>query len=254
MLKGNGVGVGKTGLPLNNAQIVCLDQPESGMADAYRWLRTSLLLSTPGTPPKVLLVTSPQPRDGKTTTSINMAIVFAQKQKRVLLIDGDLRRTALHHYLDVQPNGGLSAALVGEDPSQFYVPHPRLPGLTVLPAGRRPPKPPDLLDSDRMRDLVASWRQEFDQVIIDSPPVIGMSDAVILATMADTVLLVVRSHQSRRQDLCLAQEILAKVDAHIGGAIVNGFSMQGYGSYRDSPLYKHYFEWRQGRNGNNDEA
>jgi len=123
----------------------------------------------------------------------------------------------------------------------------------VLPAGRRPPKPPDLLDSDRMRDLIASWRQEFDQVIIDSPPVIGMSDAAILATMADTVLLVLRSRQSRRQDLYLAKEILANVDAHIGGAIVNGFRMQGFGSHGGSPLYQHYFEGREGRNGN-DEA
>jgi capsular exopolysaccharide synthesis family protein len=252
MLRGNGVGAGKTLPPLNNAQVVCLDQPESEMADAYRWLRTSLLLSTPGTPPKVLLVTSPQPREGKTTTSVNMAVVFAQKQRRVLLVDGDLRRADLHRYLHIQPNGGLSAALVGEDPTGFYVPHSCVPGLTVLPAGRRPPKPPDLLDSERMRDLVARWRQEFDQVIIDSPPVIGMSDAAILATMADTVLLVVRSHQSRRQELFRAHEILSNVDAHIGGAIVNGLDMRRFGLYGRSSLYKPYFDGRPGRNGNED--
>ena len=250
MLKGNGAGAGKAVPRLNNAQIVCLDQPESEMADAYRWLRTSLLLSTPGKPPKVLLVTSPQPRDGKTTTSINMAIVFAQKQKRVLLVDGDLRRADMHHCLHINPNGGLSAALVGEDPDGFYVPHPHVNGLTILPAGRRPPKPPDLLDSDRMRHLVMLWRQQFDQVIIDSPPVIGMSDAAILATMADTVLLVVRSRQSRRQDLYQAQDILSNVGAHVGGAILNGLDMQRFGFYGDRSLYKHYYDGRQGRNGN----
>jgi capsular exopolysaccharide synthesis family protein len=251
LIKGNGVGIGKAVPPLNNAQLVCLDQPESEMADAYRWLRTSLLLSTPGTPPKVLLVTSPQPRDGKTTTSINMAIVFAQKQKRVLLVDGDLRRADMHHCLNIKPNGGLSAALVGEDPDGLYVPHPHVNGLTILPAGRRPPKPPDLLDSDRMRDLVTLWRQQFDQVIIDSPPVIGMSDAAILATMADTVLLVLRSRHSRRQDLCHAQEILSNVDAHLGGAILNGLDMQRFGFYGGRSLYKHYyFDGHQGRKGN----
>jgi capsular exopolysaccharide synthesis family protein len=255
MVKGNGVGVAKVLHSEDNYgthQIVCLEEPESEMADAYRWLRTSLLLSTPGTPPKVLLVTSPQPQEGKTTTSVNMAIVFAQKQRRVLLVDGDLRRADLHHCLHIQPNGGLSAALVGEDPAPFYVSHPRVPGLTVLPAGRRPPKPPDLLDSDRMRDLVARWRQEFDQVIIDSPPVIGMSDAAILATMADTVLLVVRSHQSRRQEVFRAQEILSNVDAHVSGAIVNGFDMQRFGYYGRSSLYKPYFDRRPRRNGDED--
>jgi capsular exopolysaccharide synthesis family protein len=253
MVKGNGTGVGRIVPSLNGHQthqVVCLEQPESEIADAYRWLRTSLLLSIPGTPPKVLLITSPQPREGKTTTSVNMAIVFAQKQRRVLLVDGDLRRADMHRYLQVQPNGGLSAALVGEDPTNFYVPHPRVPGLTMLPAGRRPPMPPDLLDSDRMRDLVTQWRQEFDQVIIDSPPVIGMSDAAILATMADTVLLVVRSHQSRRQELARAQEILSNVDARVGGAIINGFDMQYSGYYKDRQLYEHYFDGRHRRNGN----
>jgi len=253
MVKGNGTGVGRMVPSSNNHgthQVFCLEHPESEMADAYRCLRTSLLLSTPGTPPKVLLVTSPQPREGKTTTSVNMAVVFAQKQRRVLLVDGDLRRGDLHRCLQIQPNGGLSAALVGEDPTGFYVPHPGVPGLTILPAGRRPPKPPDLLDSDRMRDLVAQWRQEFDQVIIDSPPVIGMSDAAILATMADMVLLVIRSRQSRRPEFLRAQEILFNVDAHVGGAIINGFDMQRFGSYGNSSLYKRYYDGRNRRNGN----
>ena len=150
--------MGSTGLAApdrngNARRIISLEQPESEMADAYRSVRTSLLLSMAGTPPQVLLVTSPVPGDGKTTTSVNTAVVFAQKQGSVLLVDGDLRRADIHHCLNLRPNGGLSAALVGEDPRQFYITHTSLPNLTILPAGKRPPMPPDLLDSARMREL-----------------------------------------------------------------------------------------------------
>ena len=224
----------------NGRRIISLDDPESEMADAYRSVRTSLLLTMAGNPPQVLLVTSPVPGDGKTTTGVNTAVVFAQKQRSVLLVDADLRRADVHHSLNLRPNGGLSAALVGEEPSQFYITHPMLSSLTVLPAGKRPPKPPDLLDSDRMRELIAQWRQQFSQIIIDSPPVLGLSDAVILATMVDMVVLVVRARQSRRQDLRHALEILSDVGAHVGGAVINDFDVHRLGYYPS--LYNKYFD------------
>jgi capsular exopolysaccharide synthesis family protein len=168
----------------------------------------------------------------------------------VLLVDGDLRRADLHRCLDLPTNEGLSTALIGKDPSAFYIPHPDLPGLVILPAGPRPPKPPDLLDSDRMRELIASWRQAFDHIIIDAPPIIGMSDAVILATMVDTVVLVVRAQQSHRHDLLRAQEMLASVDAKVGGAVINDFPMDCHLPYGYDPsLYRGYFESAKGRNG-----
>lgn len=222
-------------------EVVTLEQPESQMADAYRSLRTSLLLSTPGTPLQVLLITSALPREGKTTTSVNTAVVFAQKNRRVLLVDADLRRGGLYQCFKLPRTGGLSAALVGGDPAKFYVSHPDLPSLTILPAGDRPPKPPDLLDSDRMRELISLWRQEFAQVIIDAPPLIGLSDSVILATMADSVVLVVRAGQSRRQEICMAREALASVDAHVSGAIINDFDVHRYSYYGEPSLYKDYF-------------
>jgi succinoglycan biosynthesis transport protein ExoP len=226
-------------------RVAALERPEGIVADAYRSLRTALLLSNAGAPPKVFLVTSALPREGKTTTSVNTAVVFAQKDRRVLLVDGDLRRADLNRCFDLPRNGGLSAALVGEDPRQLYYPHPDLPNLMILPAGLRPPKPPDLLDSERMRELIAMWRQEFDHVIIDAPPVIGLSDAVILATMTDTVILVVRAKQSRRQDFSLAQEILASVNANVGGAVINDFQLNdGY----NKKLYGGYFDESGERN------
>jgi len=248
---GNGNGLGRM-VPSSergggHGLIVSLEYPESEMADAYRSLRTALLLSTAGTPPQVLMITSPLPREGKTTTSINTAVVFAQKKRSVLLVDADLRRADVHRSLSLPTNGGLSAALVGESPNQFYIPHPKLPNLTILPAGKRPPKPPDLLDSDRMRELIAQWRQEFAQVILDTPPVLGLSDAVILSTMADTVVLVVRARQSRRQDLTHTREILANVDANLGGAVINDFDVHRMGYYGEPSLYNHYFSGGTGR-------
>jgi capsular exopolysaccharide synthesis family protein len=246
--------LGRSGAALDKGtllRVVTIDRPESIVADAYRSLRTALLLSNPGAPPKVILVTSALPREGKTTTSVNTAVVFAQKNRRVLLVDGDLRRADLYHYFDLPVSGGLSASLVGEDPSQFYVPHRDLPNLMILPAGIRPPKPPDLLDSDRMRELIAMWRRQFDHVIIDAPPVIGLSDSVILATMTDTVVLVVRAHQSRRQEFSLSQEILAGVNANLSGAVINDFQLSGSGPYGYSAKqYGAYFDENLGRGQN----
>jgi capsular exopolysaccharide synthesis family protein len=245
-------GNNRIGLPPdrngNMRRIICLEQPESEMADAYRSVRTALLLSMAGTPPQVLLVTSPVPGDGKTTTSVNTAVVFAQKKRSVLLVDGDLRRADVHNCLNLSPNGGLSAALVGEDPRQFYITHTSLPNLTILPAGKRPPMPPDLLDSARMRELIEQWRQEFTQIIIDAPPVLGLSDAVILATMVDTVVLVVRAKHSRRQDLRHTMEIITGVDAHLGGGIINNFDVHRLGYYPS--LYNKYFDGDGNGNGN----
>jgi capsular exopolysaccharide synthesis family protein len=223
-------------------RVATLDRPESEMADAYRSLRTVLLLPNGSPPAKVHLITSPLPREGKTTTSVNTAVVFAQKNRRVLLVDGDLRWGGLNRCLNLRRNGGLSAALNGGNPRDYYLSHPELHNLFILPAGSRPSKPPDLLDSDRMRELVSTWRQEFDQVIIDAPPVIGLSDAAILATMADSVVLVLRAGQSRRQDLFRAQEILARVDANVAGAVINDFDLKGHGYYgNNAALYGRYF-------------
>ncbi|MGD0548359.1 MAG: CpsD/CapB family tyrosine-protein kinase, partial [Terracidiphilus sp.] len=135
-----------------------LDQPQGEIADAYRSIRTALQLSSPGAPPKVILVTSALPREGKTTTSVNLAAVYSQNNNRVLLVDGDLRRADLCKYFKLERNKGLSSALAGEEPELFYATHPKLPNLTILPAGPRPPQPPDMLDSDRMREFVKRWR------------------------------------------------------------------------------------------------
>jgi capsular exopolysaccharide synthesis family protein len=243
---------GSTALSGVNSPIPVLDQPHSETSDAYRTLRTALLLSNPGAPPKVILITSALPREGKSTVSVNIAAVFSQKNRRVLLVDGDLRRGDLRQYFKYGSIQGLSAALAGEEPEQFYVKYPRLPNLDVLPAGTRPPQPPDMLDSDRMRQLIQRWREEFDTVIIDAPPVIGMSDAVIFSTMADTIVLIVRARQSRRQDVNRTVEILRRTgNAHVSGIVINDLDAKGTGFYGDdASLYGHYFNQVDGTNDN----
>jgi capsular exopolysaccharide synthesis family protein len=208
--------------------------PRSHAAEAYRSLRTTLLLAAPGAPPKIILVTSSLPDEGKTSTSINSAVVLAQGPRRVLLVDADLRKSSIHKMMGFSNNSGLSGALTGEDPSGSYISHPMVPSLTILPAGYRPPLPSELLDSDRMRELIAQWRSDFDHVIIDTPPVLGLSDALSLSTLADSVVLVVRASQSRRQSVCRAREALMGVKSRLTGAILNAVdvnSMDYYGYY-----------------------
>jgi|SRR5437879_1901397 len=177
--------------------------------------------------------------------TINSAIVLAQKNRRVLLVDADLRRPTVHIRMGVSNNSGLSGALTGNEPGESYVPHPTLPTLSILPAGHRPPLPSELLDSDRMRELIARWRAEFDHVIIDTPPVLGMSDAVVLSTHADAVVLVVRAAESGRQSVRRAREVLLGVHAKLAGALVNAVDMNSmdhygyYGYYGNK--YHHYY-------------
>jgi succinoglycan biosynthesis transport protein ExoP len=192
------------------------------MAEAYRAMRTSLLLSSLGAPPKVILVTSALPQEGKTTTSINSAIVLAQKGSRVLLVDADLRRPGIHKALGLQLRSGLSNVLTGNASLQQAITRSALvPTLFVLPAGTPPPNPAELLSSTHMRELIAQLREQYDHIVIDTPPTLSVTDAVILSTCADSVVLVIRSGQTAKHALRRARDILIQVNAHVSGVLMN---------------------------------
>ena len=217
-------------------------RPQSQMAESYRALRTSLLLSNLGAPPKVILVTSARPQEGKTTTSINTAIVLAQKGVRVLLVDGDLRRPSVHKALGMQPRSGLSNVLTGSATIQQTVTASTvLPNLFILPAGTPPPNPAELLASSNMRDLIMELRQQFDHIVIDTPPTLSVTDAVVLAPRADACVLVIRSGQTTKQALRRARDILTQVNAHVAGVLLNAVDLT-------SPDYYYYYEY-QGKYG-----
>jgi polysaccharide biosynthesis transport protein len=217
-------------------------RPQSQMAESYRALRTSLLLSNLGAPPKVIMVTSARPQEGKTTTSINTAIVLAQKGVRVLLVDADLRRPSVHKTLGMGPRSGLSNVLTGSATMQQTITtSPILPNLFILPAGTPPPNPAELLASSNMRDLLAELRQQYDHIVIDTPPTLSVTDAVVLSPRADATILVIRSGQTTKQALRRSREILMQVNAHVAGVLLNAVDLT-------SPDYYYYYEY-QGKYG-----
>jgi succinoglycan biosynthesis transport protein ExoP len=228
---------------------VALSQPKSQTSEAFRALRTSLLLASVGTPPKVMVITSASAGEGKTTTACNSAIVLAQTGHKVLLVDADMRRPMLHTRIGVDGTTGLSACLAGmQDPDSVFLKVESLPNLYVLPAGKTPPYPSEMIASETMRHLLDRWRSEFDQIVIDTPPVLAVTDAVILSTMADAVIVVARSGVTGYQSLCRTRDLLRKVHAKIAGVVVNDLALNSVG-YAD--YYGHYRS-NYNYNGNNE--
>ena len=220
-------------------ELVTQTRPQSQMAESYRALRTSLLLSNLGAPPKVIMVTSALPQEGKSTTSINCALVLAQKKGvRVLLIDADLRRPSIHKTLGMGPRSGLSNVLTGSTSlEQAITPTSIHPNLFVLPAGTSPPDPAELLGSQNMRDMLNQLRLQYDHIVVDTPPSLSVTDAVVLSPAADAVVLVIRSNQTTKTALRRARDILAQVNAKVVGVLLNAVDLS-------SPDYYYYYEYQ----------
>ena len=219
-------------------ELVTQSRPKSQMAESYRALRTSLLLSSSGGPPKVILITSALPQEGKTTTSINSAIVLAQKGMRVLLIDADLRRPSIHKTLGMGHKAGLSNVLTGSAKLQQAITASTvLPSLFVLPGGTLPPNPAELLASASMKQLLDELREQYDHIVVDTPPTLSVTDAVVMSTSADRVVLVIRSGQTTKQALRRARDILLSVNAKVCGVLLNAVDLT-------SPDYYYYYEYQ----------
>ncbi|MGB8065105.1 MAG: polysaccharide biosynthesis tyrosine autokinase [Candidatus Sulfotelmatobacter sp.] len=218
--------------PSGILSLITYERPKSEAAEAYRALRTSILLSSFGAPPKVILVTSAMPQEGKTTISANSALVLAQRGSRVLLVDADLRRPGVHRLFGLTPREGLSSVISGSGKiEEAILPCPEVPSLWILPAGPIPPQPTELLGSTVMRDLIARWRNEFDHIIIDTPPCLAVTDAVLLSPEADRVILVARSGQTTRPALRRACDLLLQVNARVMGIVLNALNLQATGGY-----------------------
>jgi polysaccharide biosynthesis transport protein len=219
----------------------------SSVVEAYRMLRTSVLLSSAGKPPKTILFTSGQPGDGKTTTAVNTSVSLAQLGAKVLLIDCDLRRPTVHRALRIPKQRGLSAYLSSESKPEEVIQETRIPSLSAITCGPIPPNPAELLASDRMRDLLQWASENYEHVILDSPPLLSVTDPVVLSTRVDGVILVVQAGRSTRDILRRARHELLQVGAKVFGVVLNNLDVrrEGYGP-NDASYYSYGGYHREG--------
>ena len=230
-----------TAPPSESTALAMVDDVRSPIAEAYRHLRTSLLLSSAGQPPKTILVTSSQPSEGKTTTAINTAFMLAQTGAEVLIIDCDLRRPRLHTQFEVGNAKGLTTWLSGEkNLDNLLQVCTKTPNLKILTSGPVPPNPAELLGSEEMRRLLSLLGERFTHIIIDSPPAISFTDASILSTMVDGVMLVVHGGRSSRAVVRRAKQQLLDVGAHIFGVVLNNVKLESQ-DYYYSGYYSNYY-------------
>jgi polysaccharide biosynthesis transport protein len=212
-----------------------LTQPKSQFAESFRSLRTSLLLSTAGHPPKFIVLTSATPSEGKTTAASNLAAILAQRDTRVLLIDGDLRRPNIHHRFGLNGKIGLTTVLTGATKLEETVQGvPEIPNLDILPSGPVPPFPTEMLSSGAMDAILRRCGELYDYVVVDSPPILSVTDGVILARQADAVVLVVRHGKSSKHVVRRARDILLRAGAGITGIVLNAVDL-------NSPEYYGYY-------------
>jgi capsular exopolysaccharide synthesis family protein len=218
----------------------------SRLAEAYRSLRTTILLSRAGTPPQVILISSAKPSEGKTSITTLEAIVFALNGARVLLIDSDLRRPSVHLRFRIGNKVGLTSVLTGKSPlHEAIVSVPTVPSLHLLPAGPIAPMPAELLGSLQMQRLVEGLRASYDFILIDTPPVLTVTDAAVLVSISDGVVLVLRYGQASRNVVARASEILLRSGAHLLGVVLNAVDLQSsdYAEYYGR-AYNDYYQSR----------
>jgi len=227
-------------------ELVTHGHPKSILSEAYRNIRTSILLSFSEKPPKKIVITSPNPSEGKTTTVINTAIALSQTGAQVLIIDGDMRHPRIHKIFNEENGAGLSNFLSGNSPLDSIIKKTEVPNLYYIPSGPIPPNPSELIGSKLFKVMMDSLGKKFDHIVLDSPPALGFADSVILSTTVDGVILVVLGGKTPRETLQRAKEVLHQVNAKILGVVINRVDIHrsGYGYY----YYRyHYYYGKDGK-------
>ncbi|HEX3100654.1 MAG TPA: polysaccharide biosynthesis tyrosine autokinase, partial [Pyrinomonadaceae bacterium] len=230
-----------SGSPASSA-LIRMDERNSPMAEAYRHLRTSLLFSSAGKPPQTILITSSQPSEGKTTTAINTAITLAQGDVDVVIIDCDLRRPRLHSHFGMENTSGLTNYLSGDKNTEHLMKtYKDLPRLKVITSGPIPPNPAELLSSNEMRNLLTFLSGRFKHIIIDSPPAISFTDASILSTLVDGVVLVAMANKSSIHLMKQFKQRVTAIGARIYGVVLNGIKSNSEEYYYYGSGYYNYY-------------
>jgi capsular exopolysaccharide synthesis family protein len=214
-------------------ELMSYAEPMSMLGEAIQHIRTSLLLSTSEAPPKVIVITSGNPGEGKTTVSVNLAAALAGPDRRCVILDCDLRKARIHQVFRQPVQPGLTNYLTGASALDDVLRTTSVPNLYFLPAGPTPPNPNELFSSSAFANLINHLRGEFDYVILDSPPIIGFADGRTISTIADGVLLVIRHHFTTRRAGQLAMQLLTQNNARILGGILTMTKKErmGYGGY-----------------------
>ncbi len=216
--------------------LITVATPRSPISEAYRTLRTNLEFSSLDKPVKTMVVTSPGPEEGKSTTLANLAVTLAQAEKKVILVDCDLRRPSQHQIFGLKNGAGLTTMVV-DDQAMTNPPlqETEVPGLWLLASGPLPPNPSELLGSRRMGEIIGLLAQRADIVLFDAPPIIAVTDAAVLSSKVDGVLLVINAGGTKRDHAQRAKALLEKVNAHLVGAVLNNMNM-------DTSLHRYYAE------------
>lgn len=211
--------------------VVADANPTSPISEAYRTLRTNLQYAETDRPLQLLMVTSAGPNEGKSTTIMNLAVTYAQMEKRTILVDADLRKPTAHFTFGLTNRTGLSHVLSGQADLREVVKESRIPGLDVMTSGPIPPNPSELLGSSRMDALLDQLREQYDIVLIDTPPVLAVADAQVVSSKSDGVLLVVNARTGKRQHAIKARNALQFVQARIVGIALNQTAHRDAGPY-----------------------
>ncbi|KHE71458.1 capsular biosynthesis protein [Halobacillus sp. BBL2006] len=201
--------------------LIANDNPKSPIAEQFRTIRTNLQFSSVDKELETMLVTSASPSEGKSITTANTAVVFAQQGKKVLLVDADLRKPTIHYTFRTDNTYGLSNYLVSERPLSDLVRESHIDNLDLLPCGPIPPNPSELLGSKKMKKFINEAHQKYDMIIFDTPPVLAVTDSQVLSAFVDGVLLVVRSKQTEQEAAIKAKEQLLQSKATILGVVLN---------------------------------
>ena len=221
--------------------LITLEQTKSPISEAYRTLRTNVQFTGVDSETKTIMITSTGPREGKSTTISNLAVSIAQSGKSVIVIDADMRNPTQHRIFGLDNREGLSVALVQDQDYLTYARGTSVQGLMVLTGGPIPPNPAELVGSKRMKRLIQEISEQFDVVLIDTPPIIAVTDAAILAQEVDGVILVLASGEVNKEFAQRAKELLDKVGAKILGAVLNKVEMK-------SSEFYHYYNYNGSEN------
>jgi capsular exopolysaccharide synthesis family protein len=221
-----------------SGELVTIHEPGGAASEAYRMLRTNLFYALADTPPRVIVLTSPGIGEGKSTTVANLGVALAQAGKNTLIVDCDLRRPAQHKIFRTRNIGGLMDLLIGEQEPQEVWQEP-ISGLRLIPAGALPPNPAEILSSLRLAEFLGQMKQEFDYVLVDTPPLRYASESAALAANGDGVLLLLDSQRTRKGSLRQALRLLRRVGANVLGTVLNNHEAPKGRTAKDGYYYSY---------------